>query len=307
MNRLNYKTVLVLIGCCLNCYATQVVDDAKSTGTLSGFPFCVFDEEAIRDVSEKSISKYDSLMQYLTGEVPYDAPFGKIAKSAGSFFLKTPYLAGTLERNEHEIPVIELQGVDCVTFVEYVLAASLAYRAQQTNFNDFATMLQCLRYRDGMLNGYSSRLHYFTDWLTNNSAKGIIEIVSNGIATEVMNTTVFFMSENARHYRQLSNEAILSRIVEIEQKLSLNTFRFIPKENITLHEEHFADGDIIAFVTNIRGLDVSHTGLAVFVNNTLHLMHASTRSNMVEVTPVSLYEYLRNNRGVKGIIVARVL
>ncbi len=307
MNRLSYIIAFLLTGCCLYSYADQAVIHSKNDDTLSDFPFCIFDDEAIRDVSENSISKYDALIQYLQREVPYDAPLGDIVISAGSFFLKTSYEAATLERNKQEMLVIELHGIDCVTFVEYVTAASLAYRAQQTSFNDFANMLQCLRYRNGMLNGYASRLHYFTDWLTDNSAKGILKIVSNETGTEIMDNTINFMSENAHLYRQLSDDAIFSQIVDVEQKLSHKKFRFIPKGDISLHEEHITDGDIIAFVTSIKGMDVSHTGLAVFINNNLHLMHASTRSNMVEVTQVSLHEYLKTNRSVIGVIIARVL
>jgi hypothetical protein len=66
------------------------------------------------------------------------------------------------------------------------------------------------------------------------------------------------------------------------------------------------DGDIIAFTTDIDGLDVSHTGFAIFQNNRLHLLHASTRTNMVEISPVPLDEYLAPLRRVTGILVARV-
>ena len=43
----------------------------------------------------------------------------------GLNFLKTPYVAHTLEVNEEE-PVVNFDEVDCTTFVEYVLALALS-------------------------------------------------------------------------------------------------------------------------------------------------------------------------------------
>lgn len=44
----------------------------------------------------------------------------------GLNFLKTPYVAHTLEVNEEEKLVVNFDEVDCTTFVEYVLALSLS-------------------------------------------------------------------------------------------------------------------------------------------------------------------------------------
>lgn len=44
----------------------------------------------------------------------------------GLSFLKTPYVAHTLEVNDEEKLVVNFDEVDCTTFVEYVLALSLS-------------------------------------------------------------------------------------------------------------------------------------------------------------------------------------
>lgn len=75
----------------------------------------------------------------------------------GKSYLGTRYVANTLDRNEVEQLVINTKEVDCLTFVEYTLAQALG--------SSFADNLQRIRYRDGIINGYPSRLHYTSDWI----------------------------------------------------------------------------------------------------------------------------------------------
>ena len=196
-------------------------------------------------------------------------------------FLETPYTAHTLEIPGEEKLVVNLREVDCTTFVEYVVAVSLLIKENQTDFERFTELLACIRYRDGLIDGYPSRLHYFTDWLQNNARKGILEIVSNELSDLHYNTDVSFMSSNPGLYHQLENPEFISSIKKIEKVISDYEMNFIPKDLIIEVEDQIKDGDIIAFTANIAGLDVSHTGFAFHKNDRLYLLHASTRSNMV--------------------------
>lgn len=274
---------------------------------LPVYSFCEPANGIEHDVSGDDMLRHEALMRFLSEKVPEHAPVGEIVAAAGSFFLEVPYVAGTLDESDDELLVINFQGMDCVTFVENTVAAALTYRAQRKAFGDFAAMLQCLRYRDGRIDGYGSRLHYFTDWLQDNAGKGILEIVSNEIGSEPMDELVNFMSSNAHLYRQLNDPVVLQKIRVAEESLSAQAFNYIPKSDIEFLERHIRNGDIIAFVTNIAGLDVSHTGIAFFVNDRLHLLHAATRTQHVEVTQVPLNEYIEHNQLVTGILVARVL
>ena len=271
------------------------------------YPYCEPANGIEYDVSSDDMQQHTKLMRFLSQKVPEHAPVGEVVAAAGLFFLEVPYVASTLDESDDEVLVINFQGVDCVTFVENALAAALTYRAQRKAFGDFAATLQCLRYRDGRILGYASRLHYFTDWLQDNASKGILDIVSNEIGAEPMDTLVNFMSSNAHLYRQLNNPVVLQQIRDTEESLSLQAFNYIPQSDIGSLESHIRNGDIIAFVTNIAGLDVSHTGIAFFVNNRLHLLHAATRTQHVEITEVPLNEYFEHNQRVTGILVARVL
>lgn len=256
---------------------------------------------------ETDIRRYQQLMRFLPKHVSHEQSIDKIIRAAGLFFLETNYVAHTLDQSDEERLIIHLDGVDCVTFVEYVVAASLVYRSQQTGFDDFATMVQRLRYKNGQIIGYASRLHYFSDWLLDNAKMGIIEVISNEIGTKSMSGNVSFMSSNPHLYRQLNDDYTLKAIQLVEQELAMQPFKYIPKADILLFEDKIRDGDVIAFVTDITGLDVSHTGFAFHNNSSLHLLHASSRSKRVEVTSKSLYDYLADNTLVSGILVARVL
>ena len=63
----------------------------------------------------------------------------------GLNFLKTPYVAHTLEVNEEEKLVVNFDEVDCTTFVEYVLALSLSpVKNGAIDKTDYARVLQRL-------------------------------------------------------------------------------------------------------------------------------------------------------------------
>lgn len=251
--------------------------------------------------------RFHELMYYLPVQIPAKAPIGEIIVAVGMFFEGAEYVSGTLDQNKDEKLVINLYGMDCVTFVEYVLAAAMVYKAQNTTFDDFASMVKQLRYRDGNLKGYASRLHYFTEWLQDNSRKGILVSVSHEFGSGVFSSEINFMSSNAHLYEHLNDLQTLRIIIEYEQAVSSNEFRYIPRNEIIDNEQYIQDGDVIAYVTAIEGLDVSHTGFAVFKDGRLHLMHASSRSGMVEVTSLPLHEYLGGNNMVRGIFVSRVI
>lgn len=222
------------------------------------------------------------------------------------YFLETPYVGHTLEIPGQEQLVINLTQMDCTTFVEYVLAMALTARRGDHGFDSFAHTLACIRYRDGFPDGYPSRLHYFSEWLYSNTRKNILHMVSDSLGSQPFNSKVHFMSTHPHRYRQLQNNSYLENIREIETVVSSLQKKYIPKSEIHGHEASIHSGDIIAFASTIDGLDISHNGFAYHKDNRLYLIHASTRSMQVEITPVPLHEYLEKISNVNGILVARV-
>ncbi|KAA6304419.1 hypothetical protein EZS27_043932, partial [termite gut metagenome] len=66
-----------------------------------------------------------------------------------------------------------------MTFVEYVLAMSLGPpQKKDIEGVEFRKYLRQIRYRDGRMEGYTSRLHYVSDWINDNIRKGLIEDVT---------------------------------------------------------------------------------------------------------------------------------
>lgn len=230
----------------------------------------------------------------------------KLIVEVARFFLETPYLASTLESEGGEHLVVNLRQMDCTTFVEYVMAASLCLRQDNCDFGDFTRQLTQLRYRQGKIEGYPSRLHYFTDWMHDNHEKGWIGIVSNAVGDSVLNAPVDFMSSHPQFYKQLGNSHYLESVRNQEKQISGYAMRFISKSRIGEAESLIKDGDIIALVTTIQGLDVSHVGLACFVEGRLHFIHASSSEKKVVITDEPLGDFLRPQQRIRGIMVGRL-
>ena len=221
-------------------------------------------------------------------------------------FIGTPYQGGTLDRDSVESVVVRFDSLDCTTFVESVSALTLCANSGKNKFSDYLKALENIRYRDGICNGYTSRLHYFSEWIHNNQEMGIIkEIAPDGfVVTEYR--TINFMSHNAEKYTGINSDSVLAKIKASERVLSSLPFCYIPKNKVAeLTTEIVREGDIIAIVTDIDGLDISHVGFATFVNNKLHLLHASSGKKEVIIDPLSLTDYLAKFKHHKGIKILR--
>ena len=79
-------------------------------------------------------------------------------------FLGTPYVHHTLigDKNTPEVFTINLAGMDCFTYIDYVEALRVS-----ENFPEFKDSLQNIRYEDGEV-AFKNRNHFFTDWPVNN-------------------------------------------------------------------------------------------------------------------------------------------
>ena len=104
-----------------------------------------------------------------------DSFYGNLIVEIGRLFINVPYKAGTLENLGKEKLIVNVSGFDCTTFVETVLALARYTVAGKLSRSEFLENLKLIRYRQGKIDGYSSRLHYFTDWLRDNEKKKIIK------------------------------------------------------------------------------------------------------------------------------------
>jgi len=89
-----------------------------------------------------------------------------------------PYVAHTLEGNQEKL-TIEASRFDCTTFVEALYALVKTTLDGNDSWQDYAHNLEDIRYRDGKMVDYASRLHYISDWINDNVRRGnIIDVAA---------------------------------------------------------------------------------------------------------------------------------
>lgn len=235
-----------------------------------------------------------------------EADFGKTMVAVGKTFLEIPYVAKTLEIGETETLVINLQGLDCTTYVENVLAFSTLLKDGKADFESFTDILKTIRYKDGKLHGYGSRLHYFTEWIRNNDQKGLVKDITSEVGGVAIQKDINFMGTHRNLYPFLKDDTNFEKILATEKELAKESFCYLPQDQIEANEHLIQTGDIIALATSIKGLDVTHTGIATREKDgRIHLLHASTGSMQVEVSKLPLADYLKGIKKNIGILVAR--
>jgi len=242
-------------------------------------------------------------------------PFGEAVAAVGRGFVGTTYVPGTLEVDGPERVVVNFRGLDCVTFVENALAITRFVRSggpamltQRTAAEArYEELLREIRYRGGVLDGYPSRLHYFSEWLADNARRGLLQDLGPSLETDADPEPIDFMSTHTDAYRQLGDVRVLEEIRRTEARLSARARLFVPEDRIAAVAPLIRTGDVIAATSSVPGLDVAHTGLALWIDGELRLMHAPLVGDSVQISEVSLAERIRRIGGQDGIMVARPL
>lgn len=224
-----------------------------------------------------------------------------------------PYVAHTLELFPlNEQLIVNTRQLDCTTLVETATALALCAEHRLTSFADYCEMLQKLRYRNGKVNGYPSRLHYFSQWIDDNSKMGLVAEVQREKApfTAVQTLNISYMSTHPAAYASLANQpAYVGEIAKQEKQLTGQRFRYIPKaqvRNTADLRSAVSDGDIIAITCSKAGLDIAHVGFAVWHEDGLHLLNASSIHKKVVEEPMTLGEYLKKHVSHTGIRVVKL-
>lgn len=227
-------------------------------------------------------------------------------------FLGRPYVAHTLEKNDDERLVVNTRELDCTTLVETVSALVLCDSRGQRSFREYAAMLKSLRYRQGVMDGYASRLHYFSDWIADKAVMRFVKDVQGPVPpfTAVKTLMIDYMSKHRGSYKALRlHPELVADIARQEKALSGRSFRYIPKSGLAdaSVSQAVKDGDIIAIVSNKGGLDIAHLGFAVWRADGLHLLNASMIHRKVVEEPMTLGQYLQRHPSQLGIRIVRLI
>ncbi len=221
------------------------------------------------------------------------------------FFLGVPYVGKTLEY-EPERLIVNLREMDCMTFVENVLALAEASASGTPSWQTYLEKLQQIRYRDGKIEDYTSRLHYTSDWIYENEKKGLIADITKEIGGVPLAMDVSFVSTHPESYMQLqSHPEYIAVMAKKEKEINSRQYYYIPKEEIDKREAQIRTGDIVCFVTSIKGLDISHVGIVHKEGDKMTFIHASSGKKRVIINEESLQDYVLGIKKSKGIMVLR--
>jgi hypothetical protein len=241
-------------------------------------------------------------------------PFGRAAVRVGELAVGTPYVPYTLEeylRNGgsplQEPLSVSLAHFDCVTLVESCLAAARLARSDEApTWMRFGHAIEQMRYRGGKRTGYTSRLHYFSEWISDGEQRGLVQDLGKELGGTADNRQLRFMTEHREQYPALRNDRVLEDIKEIERRISRRPRYVIAVERIARIAPRIETGDVLGFATRISGLDVTHTAFAYRdKQGLLRVLHAPLSGGVVEVTRATLPEYVAAIRRSTGILVAR--
>jgi hypothetical protein len=276
--------------------------------TAASLPSSLFGA-LLQDLSDEQICKLK--FDFAVSQSLAAKPLNDIIVEIGKTFIGTDYGANVLESEGEERLVVNMRALDCVTFYENCVVLARCIKSGKTTFEEYLAQLQYLRYRDGKIDGYTSRLHYTTDYWFNAEQKGLLKVVTKEIFGEnnvkEIQRPINFMSAHRESYKHLkTNDANWQKVKQQEDAINARKDFFLPKGNLHMYADKVQNGDLIGITTNLSGMDIAHTGVAVRQNGKLHFMHAPIVGKKVQITEQPLYEYLAKNGKQTGIIVARV-
>jgi hypothetical protein len=249
---------------------------------------------------------YHDLIASVYGKRESAKSVSRLVLTMGKYFLGFPYAHNTLETEGRETLVINLREFDCFTFIENVVVLARLINEKKHTFEDFTAEMERCRYRNGIVDGYASRLHYFSDWLFDNEKKGIIKDVTSEMGGKCFLKKINYMTSHPDNYSVLNSKRICRKMQAVERNLSEKPFYYIPKAELKKIQNAIEEEDIIAMTTSVEGLDVVHVGIVVCLNGKIHLLHASEVEKKVVISDATLYQYLAGRKTMTGIMVGRV-
>jgi len=234
-----------------------------------------------------------------------DESFGALIVRVAEAALGRPY-ADAPAADGAEVVNINVSAFECVSFVESSLAMARCIWQGTPTATCFSKEVVTIRYRDGRIDGYPSRLHYFEDWMGNNARRGHMALMGNELGGEPVVRHTAYMTSHPAYFPPLRDADVFARIQAMERQLSTQPQIIVMREMVGAIEPRLMDGDIIAVTTRRANILVRHAGLVQLgPDHTVHLLHASSARHKVTRTKETLAEYINRRPEREGIIVAR--
>ncbi|MDR1743621.1 MAG: DUF1460 domain-containing protein [Dysgonamonadaceae bacterium] len=249
---------------------------------------------------------FDQYIAYIT---PYKTrPDAEVLEKTAAFFIGTPYVAHTLDLSETEQLTVNLRELDCFTYVENVIALSQTAVSENPTFECFIENLQNIRYRGGIVEDFSSRLHYASDWAFENEKRGLLTDISKKLGGLRETKPINFMSAHRSSYMQLkTDDAMLAKIKELEKRINdRGGFYYLPKEKIAVAAGKIPKMAVVGFATDIEGLDITHLGFVWRKNGRVGFIHASSKAMKVTIDTESISSYCLSRKSCTGVMLTTV-
>jgi hypothetical protein len=179
-----------------------------------------------------------------------------------------------------EVLVINLEGVDCFTFIDYVEAMRLS-----TSFLQFKENLKKVRYKSGEV-AFENRNHFFTDWQRFN--KRFVNDITEDIGVYRIKSVRKVLN------KRKDGTYFLPGIDPYEQEIN-----YIPAkamDSVVINK--LRTGNYVGIYADIPGLDVSHAGIIIKYGNTVYLRHASSLKECRKVVDQNFKQYIADKPGV---------
>jgi hypothetical protein len=206
---------------------------------------------------------------------------GKRIAFLSAQFLGVAYRESTLigDTNAREILVINLEALDCFTYLDYVEAMRLS-----DSFASFKEMVRRVRYRNGDV-AYATRNHFFTDWIERNS---LVKDVTSSVG-----------GTNAREIHKRLNDHgegkyLVDGIEPVQRVITFIPGKAVDNEVI----RQLRTGDYIGIYSREKGLDVSHVGIVIKRNLTSYFRHASSAESQRKVIDQDFRTYTVSKPGI---------
>ncbi|SRR6266581_6448285 len=255
---------------------------------------------------------FDQIVKKSSTEKWNALPIGELIGRIALELKGTPYVGFTLEvSKDAEYCVVNLKGLDCVTFFEDALCMARMLKRQKSSPEDLIREVQFTRYHGGKMGDFTTRLHYTTDWFVDNEQKGVVKILTPDLpGAELFTQKVGIMSQHPENYRQLAaHSELLGEIRLAEEKINARSLKYLPMDKLEAAEHLLQTGDIVGVSTTAEGIDIAHTGLCIKdEQGIVHFMDASSsRRNMRVTLEPQISKCLNWSSKLTGVMIARPL
>jgi hypothetical protein len=175
-----------------------------------------------------------------------------------------------------EVFTASLDGFDCVTYIETVLALSRA-----ATVDSFINGLRMIRYEHGRIE-WKRRNHYMAGWIRNNLCDGTVRRIPASTVPTV------------------TRERFLNVLPGLPARRA--RIRSVPKKALPRLARYLRTGDLIFFASTRNNLDFFHAGIIVCKGDQLLMRHASRSQGCV--VEQDLADFLKKNR-MAGVVAVR--